>query len=70
MSDYGEAMGTVMNKCIYNRFKSILCQEDLNLKELSEQKEQFERRYWLKAQGYDLDRVVEKVAKVFEIKPQ
>jgi putative transposase len=32
---------------------------------LSEQQERFERRYWLKAQGYDIDRVVEKVAKVF-----
>jgi putative transposase len=37
---------------------------------LSEQQERFERRYWLKAQGYDIDRVVEKVARVFEIEPQ
>ena len=37
---------------------------------MAEQKEQFERRYWLKAQGYDIDRVVEKVAEVFEIEPE
>ncbi len=37
---------------------------------ISEQKEQFERRYWLKAQGYDIDRVVEKVAEVFEIEAE
>jgi len=48
----------------------ILGDSDFVKQVLSEQKEQFERRYWLKAQGYDLDRVVEKVAKVFEIKPQ
>jgi hypothetical protein len=29
------------------------------------QKEQFERRYWLKTQGYDIDRAVEKVAEAF-----
>ena len=37
---------------------------------LTEQKERFERRYWLKAQGYDIDRVVQKVAEVFEIEPE
>ena len=36
---------------------------------LAEQKEQFERRYWLQSQGYDIDLVVEKVANVFEIEP-
>lgn len=36
---------------------------------LAEQKERFERRYWLQAQGYNIDRVVEKVAKVFKIDP-
>lgn len=36
---------------------------------LAEQKEQFERRYWLKAQGYDIERVVTKAAEVFEIEP-
>jgi putative transposase len=30
-------------------------------------KEQFERRYWLKAQGYDINRVAQKVAEVVEI---
>ena len=45
----------------------ILGDSDFVKEVLSEQKEQFERRYWLKAQGYDIDRVVEKVAKVCEI---
>jgi chromosomal replication initiation ATPase DnaA len=36
---------------------------------LAEHKEQFERRYWLKAQGYDIDQVVQKVAEVFDIEP-
>jgi hypothetical protein len=31
---------------------------------------QFERRYWLKAQDYDIDRVVQRVADVFEIEPK
>ncbi len=47
----------------------ILGDSDFVKKVLSEQKEQFERRYWLKAQGYDIDRVVEKVAKVFGVEP-
>lgn len=34
---------------------------------LAEQKEQFERRYWLRSQGYNIDRVLEKVAEVFKI---
>ena len=34
---------------------------------LAGQKEQFERRYWLQSQGYNIDRVVEKVAGVFKI---
>jgi hypothetical protein len=33
------------------------------------QKEQFERRYLLKAQGYDIDRVVTKVSEVLQIEP-
>ena len=33
------------------------------------QKEQYERRYWLKAKGYDIERVVEKVATCLEIMP-
>ena len=48
----------------------ILGDSDFVKEVLSEQKEQFERRYWLKAQGYDIDRVVEKVAKVCEIAPE
>jgi len=48
----------------------ILGESDFVKKVLSEQKEQFERRYRLKAQGYDIDRVVEKVAEIFEIKPE
>ena len=47
----------------------ILGDSDFVKEILAEQKERFERRYWLKAQGYDMDRVVEKVAKVFEMEP-
>ena len=45
----------------------ILGDSDFVKEVLAAHKEQFERRYWLKAQGYDIDRVVEKVAEVFEI---
>ena len=48
----------------------ILGDSDFVKEVLAEHKEQFERRYWLKAQGYDIDRVVEKVAEVFEIEPE
>jgi hypothetical protein len=37
---------------------------------LAEQKEQFERRYWIKVQGCDIDRVVKKVSEVFDIEPE
>lgn len=45
----------------------ILGDSDFVKEVLSGQKEQFERRYWLKAQGYDIDRVVQKAAGVFGI---
>ena len=45
----------------------ILGDSDFVKEVLAAHKEQFERRYWLKAQGYDIDRVVKKVAAVFEI---
>ena len=48
----------------------ILGESDFVKEVLLEQKEQFERCYSFKAQGYDIDRVVEKVAEVFEIKPE
>ena len=48
----------------------ILGDSDFVKEVLAEQKEQFEGRYWLKAQGYDIDRVVQKVAEVFEIEPE
>ena len=48
----------------------ILGESDFVKKVLAEQEEQFERRYWLKAQGYDIDRVVKKVAEVFDIEPE
>jgi hypothetical protein len=47
----------------------ILGDSDFVEEVLAEQKEQFERRYWLKAQGYDIDQVVQKVAEVFDIEP-
>ena len=48
----------------------ILGDSDFVKEILAEQKERFERRYWLQAQGYDIDRVVKKVAKVFEMEPE
>ena len=48
----------------------ILGESDFVKKVLAEQKEQFERRYWLKAQGYDIDRVVKKVAEIFDMAPE
>ncbi len=47
----------------------ILGDSDFVKAVLSEQKEQFERRYWLKAQGYDIDRVVKTVAEVLKKEP-
>lgn len=38
----------------------ILGESDFVKRVLAEQEEQFERRFWLKAQGYDLARVVKK----------
>ena len=34
------------------------------------QDEQFERRYQLQAQGYDFDKVVDRVAKLFKMRPE
>jgi hypothetical protein len=48
----------------------ILGESDFVKEVLSEQKEQFERRYKLEAQGYDTDRVFEKVSEVFDIEPE
>jgi len=48
----------------------ILGESDFVKEVLSEQKEQFERRYKLEAQGYDIDRVFEKVSEVFDIEPE
>jgi hypothetical protein len=47
----------------------ILGDSDFVKEILAEQKERFERRYWLQAQGYNIERVVEKVAKIFEMEP-
>ena len=47
----------------------ILGDSDFFKEILAEQKERFERRYWLQAQGYDIDRAVEKVAEVFQMEP-
>jgi REP element-mobilizing transposase RayT len=48
----------------------ILGDSDFVKEVLAEQKEQFERRYWLTAQGYDIERVVGKVAEILEIEPE
>jgi hypothetical protein len=45
----------------------ILGESDFVEEVLAEQKEQFERRYYLKAQGYDIDRVVEKVSEILDM---
>ena len=47
----------------------ILGDSDFVKEILSEQKERFELRDWLQAQGYDIDRVGEKAAKDFEMEP-
>jgi len=47
----------------------ILGDSDFVGEVLARQKERFERRYGLKAQGYDIDRVVQRVADVFELQP-
>lgn len=48
----------------------ILGESDFVKKVLAQQEEQFERRYWLKAQGYDIDWVVRKVVEIFNIEPE
>ena len=61
-----------------NRYKSILCQEDTYRledgdfveKSLFKCQEAFERQYTLKAQGVDLDYVVDRVARIFEMKSE
>ncbi len=45
----------------------ILGESDFVKEVLSEQQEQFNRRYWLRAQGYDNEQVVKRVAEVVEI---
>jgi hypothetical protein len=47
----------------------ILGDSDFVEKVLAVQNEQFERFYLLKAQGYDLDYVVQKAAEVLDIEP-
>jgi REP element-mobilizing transposase RayT len=48
----------------------ILGDSDFVKEVLSEHKEQFERRYRLEAQGYNVERIVEKVAEVLKIEPE
>ena len=45
----------------------ILGESDFVKEVLSEQDEKFNRRYWLKAQGYDIEKVVKRVAEVLKI---
>jgi putative transposase len=45
----------------------ILGESDFVKEVLSEQEEKFNRRYWLRAQGYDFEKVVKRVAEVVEI---
>ena len=47
----------------------ILGESDFVKEVLVEQNERLDRNYWLKAQGYDIDRVVEKTAEIFEMAP-
>jgi REP element-mobilizing transposase RayT len=48
----------------------ILGDSDFVKEVLAEQKERLERRYLLQSQGYDIERVVERVAEVFKIEPK
>ena len=48
----------------------ILGESDFVKKVLSEQKEKIERRYKLEVQGYDIDRVVDMVSKIFELEQE
>ena len=45
----------------------ILGESDFVKEVLSGQEEKFNRRYWLRAQGYDIEQVVKRVAEVLEI---
>jgi len=45
----------------------ILGDSDFVKEVLDDQKERYERSYWHKAQGYDINRVVAKVADIFEM---
>lgn len=47
----------------------ILGESEFVIKVLAGQKERFERRYWLKARGYDITHVVQKVAEIFGLEP-
>jgi REP element-mobilizing transposase RayT len=48
----------------------VLGDSDFVEEVLAKQQEQLERRYWLRSQGYDMDRVVKKAAEVFDIEPK
>jgi len=48
----------------------ILGSSDFIREVLREQKERLERRYQLRAQGYDIERVVKKVAEIFNMEPR
>ena len=48
----------------------ILGDSDFVGEVLAKQQEQLERRYWLQSQGYNMDRVVKRVAEVFNIEPK
>jgi REP element-mobilizing transposase RayT len=45
----------------------ILGESDFVEKILSDQDEKLDRRYWLRAQGYDIEKVVKRVAEILEI---
>jgi REP element-mobilizing transposase RayT len=47
----------------------ILGDSDFVGEVLAKHQEQLERRYWLQSQGYNMDRVVKRVAEVFNIEP-
>ena len=48
----------------------ILGDSDFVESVLDKQKERFERRYRIKIQGYDFDKVVDRVAETFDLKPE
>ncbi len=66
---YSPQSAARMDSCqVYGSGKiSVLWSQYFVKEVLSGQEEKFNRRYWLRAQGYDIEQVVKRVADVLEI---